>query len=137
MFSQKPVCHCHVHVVTRERPFPSGSVKPSLKRLLCFSVVKAYLLRAGSSNAYKVKINMDHLHQALSVLEGHIYKVCLWKSHLSNQPSPVMQFNADGPSVPLSISSWNCRGLNSSEPYLQYLSDTILIQEHLLWPFDL
>ena len=38
------------------------------------------------------------------------------------------------------ITTWNCRGLGNSEPYLRHLSNSsqvILLQEHWLWPFEL
>ena len=43
----KPIDHCFVHIVTRRTPFPTGSIRLYLKRLLYCPVLGADLLRAG------------------------------------------------------------------------------------------
>ena len=140
----RPVHHCHVHVATKERPYPAGYVKPSLEKLLTCPVVEAYLVRTSNSSAYKVKINKDHLQRALSSCSANNvhHKVRLWKSstsHLSAHPSPTKMGAASEVHPELHISTWNCRGFNCSEAYLRHLSnqsDIILLQEHWLWPFE-
>lgn len=138
------MCHCHIHVTTKRRPFPVGHVRPSLESLLCCPVVEAHLVRASSNSAYKVKINKDHLHQALgSCGPGFHHKVRLWKSnarHLFSQPVLHTPVPSSSPIINLSITTWNCRGFKNSEPYLRCLSDSadiILLQEHWLWPSEL
>ena len=43
-------------------------------------------------------------------------------------------------STSLSIVAWNCRGLSTGLPYLEYLADQhdiLIVSEHWLWPFEL
>ena len=79
--------------------------------------------------------------------EGH-YFADLWKSR-STAPSPVTTHphcidpdpSIANRTLSLKITSWNCRDLSSSIPYLNNLisdgSDIIVISEHWLWPFEL
>ena len=140
----KPVCHCHIHVVTRKSPYSANEVKSSLESLLTCPVIGTHLVRAGSSSAYKVKIYKDHLHRALSSCHttstGH--RVRLWKSCNHQSPSKLTSNGGratNSSQSNVSILLWNCRGFNCSEAYLKHLSrhgDIILLQEHWLWPFN-
>ena len=76
------------------------------------------------------------------------YFVDTWKSR-SAAPTPTHTYPSStelvstdaNKTLSLKITSWNCRGLSSSIPYLNSLisegSDIIIISEHWLWPFEL
>ena len=108
-------------------------------------IVQAQILRKGPRSSFKVKIAKDYLLTALLSTEGKDHRARLWKnrSMLATYPvTPITtsQESAAKEPVSLTISSWNCRGLKFSAPYLQVLSnmsDIILLQEHWLWPFEL
>ena len=79
-------------------------------------------------------------------IKGCHYFVDLWKCRVA-VPTPTSaghrsQYVANTTeTLPLKISSWNCRGLSNSTPYLNNLisecSDIIVISEYWLWPFEL
>ena len=108
-------------------------------------VIQVHPLRMDSLCSYKVKINKAHLWHALSSQEGYEHRVRLWKSfkpphRIISPQAGANQYGSPSHSGRIHISSWNCRGFGSSEPYLKSLSnssDFILLQEHWLWPFDL
>ena len=108
-------------------------------------IVQAQILRKGPRSSFKVKIAKDYLLTALLSTEGKDHRARLWKNRSMLATYPVIpittsQESAAKEPVSLTISSWNCRGLKFSAPYLQVLSNTsdiILLQEHWLWPFEL
>lgn len=59
-----------------------------------------------------------------------------------NSPGPIKGVQTSPPASQsqLSIVSWNCRGLQYAEPYLQSLAkcnDIVIVCEHWLWPYEL
>ena len=111
-------------------------------------IVNYALVCEYSSTALDLKIKNGNLHTALSVSNNNIF-VCVWRSkqstqnkehvtadlnqaHTSQDPSLVSQT--------LKLTSWNCRGLSTGEPYIYQLaedgSDVIIVTEHWLWPYE-
>ena len=94
----------------------------------------------------KVKIAKKDLCRALTA-NRNLVRVRLWiqlnaakdpaPSHatLIEQPPPAQTLSA-----PFRITTWNCRGLKSGEPYLNSLatdaSDIIVVTERWLWPYE-
>ena len=65
-------------------------------------------------------------------------KICSGQKAESS-PSPVHKPLSDSSSS-LNVVTWNCRGLNTADPYLSEFAatnDIIVIQEHWLWPHSL
>ncbi len=121
---------------------------PPLGKLGLEALTKCSILqyvRIGDA-AYKIKIETCQLKTIMENSRAGCYFVDTWKSR-SAVPSPFSadrcsQYATNGTeTLPLKITSWNCRGLASSIPYLNSLisegSDIIVISEHWLWPFEL
>ena len=91
----------------------------------------------------EVKIHRHSLHNGLcSTADSHSVRV--WHSNRSKLPSNSYSdppTNSVTDHETLTITSWNCRGLHNSKPYILDLiktcTDIIILQEHWLWPFDL
>ena len=115
-----------------------------LEQILRCKVVQTQYLRVDSQSSYKVKIHKADLWFALNSQHNTLLTVRLWKkpphlSHAQSQTLPQAHLLSCHSSAPLSITTWNCRGLGSSEPHLRqlsYSSDIILLQEHWLWPLE-
>ena len=117
--------------------------KPGLEALMKCSIL--WYVRVGDT-AYKVKINTCQLKAVMENSRVGCYFVDLWKCRVA-APTPTSagrrsQYVANTTeTLPLKITSWNCRGLSNSTPYLNNLisggSDIIVISEHWLWPFEL
>ena len=94
------------------------------------------------SSSFKVKIERSFLWRALSN-DNKECRIRLWKNKREPrgaQPFLRSQNHLSCPDNSITVASWNCRGMRSSEPYLNVLSrsaDIILIQEHWLWPYEL
>ncbi len=95
---------------------------------------------------HSVKILTHYLKRVLNNSRVGRYVADTWKSRTA-APSPVLAtVHSSAPTPPynplsLKLTSWNCRGLSSSLPYLNTLisdgSDITVLSEHWLWPFDL
>ena len=114
---------------------------------ICHSVI-----RQTSTISLRVRILMCYLHSALTSTNPHIATVTLWKScHTITTPSSAAI--SDGATIPnrsrpaqfdpsttLNLTTWNCRGLRSGEPYIYQLADSgcdiIAVSEHWLWPYE-
>lgn len=121
---------------------------PPLGKLGLEALLKCNILhyiRIGDAT-YKIKIKTCQLKTVMENSRMGRYFVDTWKSR-SAAPAPITavhcpQYVTDATeTLPLKITSWNCRGLASSIPYLNSLisagSDIIVISEHWLWPFEL
>ena len=106
--------------------------------ILCYA-------RVGDTT-YKVKIKTCQLKAVVDNSRVGCYFVDTWKCRLAASTrisaSRCSRYEANTTeTLPLKITSWNCRGLSNSTPYLNNLisngSDIIVISEHWLWPFEL
>ena len=98
-----------------------------------------------TGTAYKTKVHIKTIMENSRVGQ---YFVDTWKSR-SAAPTPTHTYphstelvSTDAnKTLSLKITSWNCRALPSSIPYLNSLisegSDIIVISEHWLWLFEL
>ena len=121
---------------------------PPMGKLGLEALMKCNILcyaRVGDA-AYKVKVKTCQLKAVMENSHVEHYFVDTWKCR-SAAPTPTFagcrsQYVAStSKTLPLKVTSWNCRGLSNSTPYLNNLisegSDIIVISEHWLWPFEL
>ena len=96
----------------------------------------------------KVKIKKCYLYTALSTTNDNII-VCIWKARQSmNNKTYTTTYNnlystcqhPVSAHHKLKLTTWNCRGLTSGEPYIHELankgSNIIVVTEHWLWPYE-
>ena len=108
-------------------------------------MTQAYPLNVGDHSSYKVRS-----------ISGTCGMLCLHREKTRIRPTKsdsgktlltitlfVVTTNLltlNQPHESVTITTWNCRGLSISEPYLKSISessDIILIQEHWLWPYEM
>ena len=119
------------------------------------------IIRNASMVSLRVRILTCHLHSALTSTDTHLETVSLWRpSHATTtsssatnvddaaalNPSATAQSYPPSASVQshslttLNMVTWNCRGLQSGEPYIYQLAesgcDIIAVSEHWLWPYE-
>ena len=93
----------------------------------------------------QVTIPKSNLHQALTAAQRDkgIYAQ-LWRPKCS-QPPNIQQITPSHhkgsvETSKLRITTWNCRGLHTGEPYLHHLaegySDILVVTERGLWPYE-
>ena len=97
------------------------------------------VIRRSPTTSLRVRILKTHLHTALTTSNNQLALVRAWRATVpfSNcLPTPSDQSQHRN----LMITTWNCRGLTTGEPYIHQLagegSDIIAITEHWLWPFE-
>ena len=59
--------------------------------------------------------------------------------HISTQMADANKLTSSAPPL-ISIAAWNCRGLATGLPYVEFLADLhdiVVLSEHWLWPFEL
>ena len=97
----------------------------------------------------RVKILNSHLYTALTKPDCSLITVRIWKvkptrtdfsGNIGLCKPPHNRPAEDSPHSNLKIVTWNCRGLNSGEPYIHHLAEEgyniIAITEHWLWPYE-
>ena len=139
---------CHLYVRLQNMTLEQTSGKQMLETALKCPVVCYTCIRQTPILTFKVKILKSYLYIALSAVsreKGHIVR--LWKS----QQEPFAANNDDlflhkadnsaSPGKKIGITTWNCRGEETSQPYIRNLmdngSDVIILSEHWLWPFEM
>ena len=117
--------------------------------IICYSIIG----RKGSLISLRVRIMKCHLHSALTSTDSQLVTVRLWRQNLLNsnstpslppdlahEPCQPTAINTSSATITLNLTTWNCRGLKSGEPYIHHLadseSDIIAVSEHWLWPFE-
>ena len=97
----------------------------------------------------RVRILKIHLHTALTIPDSQLITVRTWRvklpptdprGNIDLHVTPPSFSDHNSPHPNLKITTWNCRGLSSGEPYIHHLAeegcDIIAITEHWLWPFE-
>ena len=112
--------------------------KTVLSDMLQCPVLHYSVIRRSPTTSLRVRILKTHLHTALTTSNNQLALVRAWRATVpfSNcLPTPSDQSQHRN----LMITTWNCRGLTTGEPYIHQLagegSDIIAITEHWLWPF--
>ena len=95
-----------------------------------------------SPKSIKVKILKSCLYNALQSSDSTSHLVYIWKNCVNRPPSnTTMPPPSHSSSGSIKITTWNCRGLLNSIPYIQHListgTDILVLQEHWLWPYEL
>ena len=121
--------------------------KALLESLINSSTISHELVRTTPTPAFRIKIHKSLLHNAISHARCNNCVADLWGGKSSRPIIQPRRRSVDATSTPPSsllsiiITSWNCRGLSSGQPYIQQLikggSDVIVLSEHWLWPFDI
>ena len=133
------VCYIHVKVIDESLKANLGTTK--LEDTLRCKIL-AYYIIISDIPCLKVKIAGKDLCKALgaNINLVRVRQWSQWKSAPSRNPIPVLPPGPTPAMVPFRVTTWNCRGLNSGEPYLNHLassgSDVIVVTEHWLWPFE-
>ena len=129
---------CHIKVY-----FP-GHASLVLNPLQVSSLLGCPALRVAqiSAKSIKVKIPKISLYACLQSFDPASHIVYIWKNHI-----PAPSENSRHHSSPsqrldsIQITTWNCRGLHNSIPFIKHLFssgvDILELQEHWLWPFEL
>ena len=120
--------------------------KQMLETVLQCPVISYSCIRWTPTLTFNVKILKSYLYMALSAVsreKGHIVR--LWRS----QQKPIAAYdnnlhtvdNSTSSGEKIRITTWNCRGVETSQPYIRNLidngSDVIILSEHWLWPFEM
>ena len=145
--SNNETCLIYVSLKNLERDDVHESLLNAILHcpIVCYSIICKVSLR--------VRIQKRHLHSALSSTDIRLDIVRLWRpnnattapSSSSSNPiengAPCHPASAENPSpTTLNLTTWNCRGLGSGEPYIHQLAesgcDIIAVSEHWLWPFE-
>lgn len=122
---------------------PSKTIDKSVLAEILNCTIKGYrIVRRKVPIVCQVTISKSDLHQALTVPQrDKNVHVQLWRPSLppgNIQSSTTTQVNTECSS--LRITTWNCRGLRTGEPYLNRLaekhSDIVVVTEHWLWPYE-
>ena len=92
---------------------------------ICHSII-----HKTSTISLRVRILTCYLHSALTSTNTHVVTISLWKSSrtittpssasdgaTTPNRSPPAQFD---PTTTLNLTTWNCRGLRSGEPYIYH-----------------
>ena len=97
--------------------------------IICYSIMG----RKGSVTSLHIRIMKCHLHSALTSTDLQLVTVRLWRPNPSN-PTPSLPLdqaqepcqptakNASSATTTLNLTTWNCRGLKSGEPYIHHLA---------------
>ena len=120
--------------------------KSILAKILRSKVLQYKFIRRKCPIVCQVTIPKSNLHQALSAPQRDKgVHTQLWRPKC-NQPSSSLQppttncCRNSTESSKLRITTWNCRGLHTGEPYLHNLaerhSDVVVVTEHWLWPYE-
>ena len=125
------------------KPYSTTVSQSLLETLLSCSVLHFCCVRVTPNPAYKVKILVNDLHEALKSGHKHNCFVTLWRepSHLNNTPPsasshvPAVEVNSQ-PKSGFFVGCWNCRGLANSVPYILELVNekpgVLVLAEHWL-----
>ena len=105
---------------------------------ICYSIISN-----TSTISLRVRILKSHLHSALTSTNAHVDIVSLWKLKRNTSQAEVIpstQSSIPHHSTTFNLTTWNCRGLQSGEPYIYQLADSgcdiIAVSEHWLWPYE-
>ena len=148
--NSNPTDVCLLYVRLNIQHLASALDKLKLEELLHCPVINYSLLRYTHATVLKVKILKLHLHTALTAPDQSSVVVRIWKTktkgedtlHLapSSISPPSSPSSLDQPTSRLRVTTWNCRDLNTGEPYAHHLADTdsdiIVVTKHWLWPFE-
>ena len=129
-------CHIKVYFPSPCTPVLDPTAVSNL--LGCPSLLVTHI----SPKSIKVKILKSCLYNALQSSDSTSHLVYIWKNRVNRPPSnTTMPPPSHSSSESIKITTWNCRGLLNSIPYIQHListgTDILVLQEHWLWPYEL
>ena len=140
---------CFLYVRLKSLPAHGEVGKSMLGSLLQCPILCYTIIRHSPTMTLKIKVLKTHLYTALTSCNNQLATVRAWKAkplfsapkqNNNNNSPPLSPSDQAHHHSPVRLTTWNCRGLNSGEPYIHQLAeegcDIIAISEHWLWPFE-